>query len=84
MAAGERPATARGVRRLSVAEWVVAGGDEASDVSLASRTGWLDLTARGWWTEALDWSGASEGLFPPLVTGYRAGPGVGRSREYLA
>jgi sugar (pentulose or hexulose) kinase len=64
------PATARGVRRLSVAEWVVRGmgGDEASDVSLASRTGWLDLTARGWWTEALDWSGASEGLFPPLVT----------------
>ena len=71
------PATARGVRRLSVAEWVVKGmgGDEASDVSLASRTGWLDLTARGWWTEALDWSGASEGLFPPLVT---SGTALGR------
>jgi sugar (pentulose or hexulose) kinase len=64
------PATARGVRRLSVAEWVVRGmgGDEASDVSLASRTGWLDLAARSWWAEALDWSGASESLFPPLVT----------------
>ena len=71
------PATARGVRRLSVAEWVVRGmgGDEASDVSLASRTGWLDLTARGWWTEALDWSGASESLFPPLVT---SGTALGR------
>jgi sugar (pentulose or hexulose) kinase len=71
------PATARGVRRLNVAEWVVRGmgGDEASDVSLASRTGWLDLTARGWWTEALDWSGASESLFPPLVT---SGTALGR------
>ena len=70
-------ATARGVRRLSVAEWVVRGmgGDEASDVSLASRTGWLDLSARGWWTEALDWSGVSESLFPPLVT---SGTALGR------
>ena len=71
------PATARGVRRLSVAEWVVRGmgGDEASDVSLASRTGWLDLAARDWWTEALDWSGAAETMFPPLVT---SGTALGR------
>jgi sugar (pentulose or hexulose) kinase len=71
------PATAEGVRRLSVAEWVVRGlgGDEASDASLASRTGWLDLSARGWWAEALDWSGASESLFPPLVT---SGTALGR------
>jgi sugar (pentulose or hexulose) kinase len=71
------PAAARGVRRLSVAEWVVRGlgGDEASDLSLAARTGWLDLSARGWWTEALDWSGASEILFPPLVT---SGAALGR------
>lgn len=71
------PATAAGVRRLSVAEWVVRGlgGDEASDASLASRTGWLDLSARGWWTEALEWSGASESLFPPLVT---SGTALGR------
>src|SRR5262249_3218607 len=36
------PATARGVRRLSIAEWIVAGmgGDQASDGSLASRAGW--------------------------------------------
>jgi sugar (pentulose or hexulose) kinase len=69
--------TARGVRRLSVAEWVVRGlgGDEASDVSLASRTGWLDLSARGWWTEALDWSGVSESLFPALVN---SGTALGR------
>lgn len=64
------PATAGGVRRLSIAEWVVRGlgGDEASDVSLASRTGWLDLSARDWWPEALAWSGASSRLLPPLVT----------------
>jgi sugar (pentulose or hexulose) kinase len=71
------PATVQGIRRLNVAEWVVRGlgGDEASDVSLASRTGWLDLSARGWWTEALDWSGVSESLFPPLVT---SGTALGR------
>lgn len=70
-------ATAAGVRRLSVAEWVVRGlgGEEASDASLASRTGWLDLSARGWWSEALEWSGASESLFPPLVT---SGTALGR------
>jgi sugar (pentulose or hexulose) kinase len=76
------PATARGVRRLSVAEWIVRGmgGDEASDVSLASRTGWLDLAARDWWTEILDWSGASESMFPPLVT---SGTALGRVSEAL-
>lgn len=71
------PATATGVRRLSIAEWVVRGlgGDEASDASLASRTGWLDLSARDWWTEALEWSGASASLLPPLVT---SGTALGR------
>jgi len=64
------PQTAGATRRLSVAEWVVhaLGGDQASDASLASRTGWLDLSARTWWGEAIAWSGASESLFPPLVT----------------
>ena len=63
------PAAARAVRRLNVAEWIVRGlgGDEASDVSLASRTGWLDLTSRSWWTDSLDWSGASEDLLPCLL-----------------
>lgn len=71
------PAAARAVRRLNVAEWIVRGlgGDEASDVSLASRTGWLDLTSRSWWTDSLDWSGASEDLLPPLVT---SGTALGR------
>lgn len=71
------PAAARAVRRLNIAEWIVRGlgGDEATDASLASRTGWLDLTSRTWWTESLDWSGASERLLPPLVT---SGTALGR------
>ena len=50
----------RAVRRLNVAEWIVRGlgGDELTEWSLASRTGWLDLHARDWWDEALAWSGA--------------------------
>jgi sugar (pentulose or hexulose) kinase len=59
-------ATARGVRWLSVAEWVVSalGGDQGAELSLASRTGWLDLHARGWWDETLAWAGAPVGLLP--------------------
>jgi sugar (pentulose or hexulose) kinase len=58
------------VRRLSIAEWIVRafGGEEASEQSLASRTGWLDLGSRDWWPEAVEWSGASTSLLPPLVT----------------
>jgi sugar (pentulose or hexulose) kinase len=58
------------VRRLNVAEWVVRGlgGEEATEQSLASRTGWLRLAERSWWDETLAWSGAGETLMPPLVT----------------
>ncbi len=47
------PEAARGVRWLSVGEWVVhrLGGEQAAELSLASRTGWLDLHSRGWWDE---------------------------------
>jgi sugar (pentulose or hexulose) kinase len=64
------PGSRRAVRRLNVAEWVVRalGGDEAAEQSLASRTGWLDLSTRTWWPETMDWSGASASLMPPLVT----------------
>ena len=53
-------AAAHAVRRLGVAEWIVhaLGGDQVSEQSLASRTGWLDLARRDWWDEALAWSGA--------------------------
>jgi sugar (pentulose or hexulose) kinase len=60
------PETERGVRWLSVGEWVVhrLGGEQGAELSLASRTGWLDLHARGWWDETLAWSGAPAGLLP--------------------
>ena len=62
-------AAARAVRRLGVAEWIVhaLGGDPVSEQSLASRTGWLDLSRRDWWDEALAWSGATRSLLPELV-----------------
>ena len=69
--------TGTAVRRLGIAEWIVRelGGDEVSEQSLASRTGWLDLQARDWWAEALEWSRMAASQLPPLVT---AGTAVGR------
>ena len=57
------------VRRSNSGEWIVLalGGEEASELSLASRTGWLDLTARTWWAESLS-AEMNESLLPPLVT----------------
>ncbi|MFJ8023566.1 L-fuculokinase [Streptomyces sp. NPDC096311] len=69
--------SAGAVRRLGIAEWVVRalGGEEASEYSLASRTGWLRLDTGEWWPEALEWSGARASLLPSLV---RAGSPLGR------
>jgi sugar (pentulose or hexulose) kinase len=71
------PSARDAVRRLNVAEWIVRGlgGEEATEQSLASRTGWLRLAERSWWDATLGWSGASEALMPPLVT---AGTPLGR------
>lgn len=80
------PSARRAVRRLNVAEWIVRGlgGEEATEQSLASRTGWLRLADRSWWTDTLDWSGATESLMPQLVTAGtplgRVGSDVGLSR----
>ena len=62
----EHDGAGRGVRWLSGGEWIVhrLGGEQVAELSLASRTGWLDLHARGWWDEALEWSGAPPGLLP--------------------
>lgn len=70
------PATASAIRRFNVAEYVVKmlGGDEACELSLASRTGWFDILRQDWWEAGLDFSGASATLMPPLVT---AGDPVG-------
>ena len=71
------PSARSAVRRLNVAEWIVRGlgGEEATEQSLASRTGWLRLAQRSWWEDTLAWSGASQSLMPPLVT---AGTPLGR------
>jgi sugar (pentulose or hexulose) kinase len=71
------PQLRRATRRLNIAEWVVRGlgGEECAEQSLASRTGWLELSSRTWWAEGLDWAGASRSLMPELVT---AGTPLGR------
>jgi sugar (pentulose or hexulose) kinase len=58
------PAARRGVRWLSVAEWVAhaLGADQVSELSLASRTGFLDLRARKPWPEMLEGVGAPSSL----------------------
>jgi sugar (pentulose or hexulose) kinase len=70
-------AVAGAARRLNIAEWIVRslGGDEVSEQSLASRTGWLDITSRDWWPAAVEWSGIRPGILPPLVT---AGTALGK------
>jgi sugar (pentulose or hexulose) kinase len=71
------PEVATAVRRFNIAEYVVRvlGGEEACELSLASRTGWFDIAARQWWLAGLDYSRADVGLMPPLV---QAGDPLGR------
>jgi sugar (pentulose or hexulose) kinase len=63
------PATRDATTRFDVGGWVVRrlGGDAVLELSLAGRTGWLDVAACDWWDAALDWSGARRELMPPLV-----------------
>jgi sugar (pentulose or hexulose) kinase len=50
------------------------GGEPLAELSLASRTGALDLATRAWWPEALAWAGAPPGLLPePRPAGVPAG-----------
>ncbi len=75
---------ARGVRWLSVGEWIVhrLGGEERiAELSLASRTGWLDLHARAWWDEALAWAGAPPGMLGEPVTAATPAGRVGDALE---
>lgn len=62
------PETARGVRWLNVAEWIVLGlgGEPAAELSLASRTGFYDLHERRPWADALAWA-EEPGLAPEPV-----------------
>jgi sugar (pentulose or hexulose) kinase len=72
------PGTERGVRWLNVAEWIVRGlgGEEAAELSLASRTGCYDLQAKRPWDAALAWADAPDGLMPEAVP---AGTTMGRA-----
>jgi sugar (pentulose or hexulose) kinase len=75
------PPVAGAVRWLGVAEWVVhgLGGDQVAELSLASRTGLLDLERRAWWEEARAWAQAPPGLLAELVqAGSPAGTAGGR------
>jgi sugar (pentulose or hexulose) kinase len=66
----------RGVRWLSVPEWLVRrlGGEDVAELSLASRTGMFDVVEGSWWNEALEWSAAPAGLLPePVLAGTAAG-----------
>ena len=68
--AEHRPATRAAARWLNVAEWVVRrlGGEDVAELSLASRTGLLDLSARAPFTDALAWAGLPGDLLGELVT----------------
>jgi sugar (pentulose or hexulose) kinase len=74
------PDSARGVRWVNVAEWIVRGlgGDVATELSLASRTGFYDLHTRQPWDEALAWAGAPDGLVGEPVP---AGTPMGRTED---
>lgn len=73
---GHWPAARSAVRWLNVAEWIVRelGGEEVSELSLASRTGLYDVVARTWWHDALEFAEVPAGLLPePQLAGTRAG-----------
>jgi sugar (pentulose or hexulose) kinase len=62
---------------LSAADWVagVLGGEPGFDLTLASRTGWLDLAGRSWVPELTVWS-----RLPPAALAPLAGPATSRGR----
>jgi sugar (pentulose or hexulose) kinase len=70
--------TRHAARWLNVAEWVVhrLGGRQVTELSLASRTGLLDLDTQGPYDDALEWADLPRELFAERVTG---GADAGRS-----
>ena len=61
---------------LGIAEWIAyrLGGGQVAELSLASRSGMLDVAAGEWWEEALEWGDLSLRVMPELVT---AGTAIG-------
>jgi sugar (pentulose or hexulose) kinase len=72
----------RADRWLNVAEWIALrlGAEPVAELSLASRTGFLDQRSQDWWPAAFEWLGVQPRLMPGLV---RAGTGIGRVRAGL-
>jgi sugar (pentulose or hexulose) kinase len=58
------PESARGVRWMNVAEWIVhgLGGEPRPELSLSSRTGFFDLHAKQPYEQALSWADAPREL----------------------
>ena len=67
------PAARGAVRRYNIAEWVARslGARPVTELSLASRTGWLDLATARPWAESMAWSGAPERLLGERPLGRR-------------
>jgi sugar (pentulose or hexulose) kinase len=80
--ADNHPETRAARRWLNVGEWVVRGlgGDELTELSLASRTGLLDLEAKAPFADALAWTGMREDLLPERML---AGSPAGRAGDAL-
>jgi sugar (pentulose or hexulose) kinase len=71
-----RPAVRAARRWLNVGEWVIRnlGGEEVTELSLASRTGLFDLARKAPFADALAWTGLSEDVLPePVLAGTPAG-----------
>ena len=66
-----RPEVARKAARIvTLKDWVIwrLTGTWATDLSLASTTGWLDIATRAWDAESLALSGVDESRLPALVS----------------
>jgi sugar (pentulose or hexulose) kinase len=70
------------VRWLGVPEWIARalGAGDVAELSLASRTGLLDLESGRWWGDALAWLGVGESFMAEPVAG---GTAVGRVGDAL-
>ena len=54
---------------LNVSEWVAFswGAEPVAELSLATRTGMLQLRTKVWWEDAVAWLGFAPTVLPPLV-----------------
>lgn len=58
-----------GMAWASLPEWIVTalGGARIAELSLAARTGMLDVVARAWWPDGVAWAGLDPAACPPLA-----------------